>query len=313
MSNLQELTTEIVDLVAAAGTGQRDAVLKIGRKVEEYVLMYSAKVTEPALLSKARTKAVRVLAEDVAKQAPDDSFDLHRAYQILGVTKVYGDVSKTWSFSVLKEIAPTVRFDGEWKAKEGLDVDKLRATVATLGHAPTVVTARQEVTKLLGDMRRKPVQRKADQPAGSPAPAVLPPAPATEAPKGPAPMPRVVKGPGTKLQEAVRDVAKDKAIPGIDPLSLPGDPPPKLAGDESAPVISQKEELNAAVQAEKNAHEALEILRGSPDSKRSFTWIGKNLENDEIIAVVQGLSQFDGSWAALRAACKAEHERKVKK
>ena len=300
MSNLKTLTTEIVDLVAKAGVGQRDAILKIGSKVEEYVLLYSAKLTEPALIAKARTKAVRILSEDVAKQAPDNSFDLHRSYQMLGVTKVYGDVSRAWSFSVLKEIAPTVEFDGEWKAKHGLDADKIRATVHTLGATPTVVIARQEVSKLLGEMRRKPKQRKADQTAGSTAPANSPSPPAA----GPAPMPRIIQGPGTKLQESIRDVAKK-----LDDL------PAKLtepAGGESPSKISKPEFILAA-EAEDIAIQALLTIRhDTKDKAWAFKHVGKNLEPDEIVLIIQGISKHDSSWAALRNACKQEHEARNK-
>lgn len=296
MSTLQTLTNDVVELIAQASAGQKEAVLQVGRKVQEYVLLYSEKVTEPALVAKARTKAVRVLSEDVAKQAPANSFDLHRAFQILGVTQVYGEAANTWSFSVLKEIAPTIRFDTCWITKEGIDADKIRALGATLGTAPTVSTARTEVTKLLGDLRRRSPKANAAKPLPATPPQPPKGLPPADKPKGEwqgERMPKVVVNPPPATPAAPKD---------------PDPEPAKLAGEKSAPATSQKNNINAAVESEAIAHEVLQKLRyDTPDKIRALKWIAKNLDNDEIVALVQGFGQFEGSWAALRTACKNEH------
>lgn len=276
MSTLQDLTKEIADLIKTSANDQREAVLGIGAKVHEYVVTYAEKVSDPAAMKKARLKAIKVLAEDIAKAAPRQTFDVHRAYQVWGVTKVYGKDSAAWSYSVLKEIAPTIVFDGEWKMKGAVKQEKVTASVNKIGEPqPTVAATRQAIAGLI--QKRKSPEKIAAKPD-----------------------PTIIKTMPLKV-EPVRDEAK------------PAEPPAVKVERPPTKAEITKESLASTIKSGTIASDALMALRDAPDRAYSFKEFGKNLDRDEIVAIVQAISQFEESWIWLKQACKAEHAAREKR
>ncbi len=276
MSTLQTLTTEITDLIKVAANDQRATVVAIGAKVNDYVLEYAAKVDDPVKLKQARLKAVKVLAEDVAKAAPRQTFDIHRAYQIWGVTQVYGVASKAWSYSVLKEIAPTIAFDGEWKMKKEIKQAKVETAINKPGESQVTVVEARKVVAGLVEKRKSPAKPPAvisTQPVK-----VMPPAP-----------------------EPVRDVAK------------PAEQKPAVKKEPPAKADFSKEGLQSTIRSGTIAADALANLRYAPDREYAFQEFGKNLNRDEIVHIVKAISTFEESWTWLKQACKAEHAAREKK
>ena len=315
---------DIARAVASVNRSQIEAIQQIGQTIDNYVLRRTyadiGKATDPGRI---RTEAIKALQDEV-NHITETTVDLHRTYQIYGAMCVYRTPITQYTPSVWKELATTCRYNrdaGAWEPKDGIEI----ATITDkLGNNPTVTQTRTLIGGLLPKRAIRHVAKVSEQVA-SPAPPVVPPPPVVNVVTlgGAEFIVRRREEPVCRVAEKFNRGESEVKAPAVEQEPEPAPQPvPEPPPDKPAKGLALLPAMKHALGLQSKAREVLDIVRFNDgedtprpvgDQADIWGWLAKELADDEITALVQGLSKFDSSWDTLRQACKTENDRRRQK